>query len=39
MISTISSMGKGDSKVVKDTLAAIGHNVTKPQQPYRKDGE
>jgi len=29
MISTISSTGKQDSKVVKDTPAMIGHNATK----------
>jgi len=37
MISTISSTGKGSSKVVKDTLAIIGHDATKQQQSYRKD--
>ena len=37
MISAISSMGKGDSKVVKDTPAAMGHNATKQQHPCRKD--
>jgi len=37
MISTISSTGKDDLKVVKDTPAAMGHNAAKPQQPYRKD--
>jgi len=39
MISTISSTGKGDPKVVKDTPVAIGHNAAKPQQPYRKGDE
>jgi len=33
MILTISSTGKGDSKVVKDTPVAIEHNAAKPQQP------
>jgi len=37
MISTMSSTGKGSSKVVKDTLATIGHDATKQQQPCRKD--
>ena len=37
MIPTISSTGKGDSKVVKDTPAAIRHKAVKPQHPYRKD--
>ena len=36
-ISTISFMGKGDSKVVKDTPRTILHNDAKQQQPYRKD--
>ena len=36
MISTISSTGKDDSKVVKDTPAVIGHNAAKQQQPCRK---
>jgi len=27
MISTISSTGKGDSKAVKDTLMAMGHDA------------
>ena len=39
MISTISSTGKGDLKVVKDTPTAIGHNAAKLQQPYRKDNK
>jgi len=29
MISTISSAGKGDSKVIKDTPATIGDNAAK----------
>jgi len=29
MISTISSTGKGNSKVIKDTLAATGHDAVK----------
>ena len=37
MISTISSTGKGDSKVIKDTPVAMGHDAAKQQQPYRKD--
>ena len=37
MISTISSTGKGNPKVVKDTLAVIGHDAAKQQQPWRKD--
>jgi len=36
-ISTISSTGKGSSKVVKDTLAIMGHDGTKQQQPSSKD--
>jgi len=39
MILTISSTGKGDSKVVNNTLAAIGHNAAIPQQPDMKDDE
>jgi len=37
MISTISSTKKGNSKVVRDTAMAMGHNATKQQQPHRKD--
>ena len=37
MISKISSRRKGSLKVVKDTQAAIGHDATKQQQPYKKD--
>jgi len=37
IISTISSMEKGDPKLVKDTPAVMGHNAAKSQQPYRKD--
>ena len=37
MISTISSIEKGDSKAIKDTPVAMGHNTVKQQQPYSKD--
>jgi len=37
MISTICSTGKGDSKAVKDTSMAIGHNDAKQQQRYKED--
>ena len=37
IISTISSTTKGDSKFIKDTLAVMGYNDAKQQQPYRKD--
>jgi len=37
MIPIISSTGKGNPKVVKDTPAAMGHDAAKQQQPCRKD--
>jgi len=30
-------MGNGSSKVINDTSAAIGHDATKQQQPYKND--
>jgi len=39
MISIISSTSKGDSKAIKNTLVAMGHNAAKQQQPYTQDDQ